>query len=453
MGALCRQDREWGLSSDEGRSGSGGPQPPLPAPTAGSGRHGEGATGCGQGVLPGRSGRTRLHRAARGPRTTTGRSLMSDQDIFERLLGAFSDTMLDETLWPATSALIDEACGLRGNAMMIGEGPQDDIQALFVGLYYRGQRRADLERAYLEGYHPIDELVPRVRRLPASHLVHVPTLYTTAELRTSPAYNEMLRRVGGQEGVIVRLDGLEDSHLTWITSDPVTRGGWTSPQLALLRGLLPHLRQLVRVRQTLARAEVRGASATALLDTARVGVIHLDRRGRIVEANDRARGILRRGDGVVDRGGELSARVPADHARLARLVAGTLPAAGPTAVSGSMTLRRPAGGARFVVHVLPVGVGPLDFGGQRVAALVLIVEPGRQSRLDLGLVATALDLTLTESQIAVWLAAGQSVREIAGATGRQASSIRWHLKQIYRKQGLAGQTDLVRLVLSLAAFA
>ena len=71
--------------------------------------------------------------------------------------------MLDDTRWPATSALIDEACGVTGNALLVGEGPEDDIRVLFVGLYYRGQRRLDLEREYLELYHPIDERVPRAR--------------------------------------------------------------------------------------------------------------------------------------------------------------------------------------------------------------------------------------------------------------------------------------------------
>ena len=52
--------------------------------------------------------------------------------------------MLDDTRWPATSALIDEACGVTGNALLVGEGPEDDIRVLFVGLYYRGQRRLDL---------------------------------------------------------------------------------------------------------------------------------------------------------------------------------------------------------------------------------------------------------------------------------------------------------------------
>ncbi len=374
---------------------------------------------------------------------------MSDQDMFDRILASLYDAMLDDTYWPATSALIDEACGAQGNALMVGEGPPDDIRALFVGLYYRGERREDLEREYLEVYHPIDERVPRIRQLPDSHLVHNPALYTAEELQTSRVYNEILPRLGGQDSLNVRLDGPDGSHITWGIGDPVTPGGWASPQLALIKGLLPHIRQFVRVQQALAKVEARGVSASGLLDTPRIGVLYLDRRGRIVEANDRARALLRRGDGVSDRGGELRAREPADQARLARLVAAALPAAG-LAVSGSMTLRRAVGLPRFVVHVTPVGVRQLDFGARRVAALVLIVEPGRQVRLDPGLVATALGLTLTESQLAIWLAEGRTVGDIAVATGRSASSVRWHLKQIYHKQGLVGQADLVRLVLSLS---
>ena len=75
---------------------------------------------------------------------------MNNQDAFERILASLYDAMLDETRWPATSALIDEACGLTGNGLMVGEGPKDDVRALFVGLYYRGHRREDLEREYLK---------------------------------------------------------------------------------------------------------------------------------------------------------------------------------------------------------------------------------------------------------------------------------------------------------------
>ena len=81
---------------------------------------------------------------------------MSNQGTYERILALLYDAMLDDTRWPATSALIDEACGITGNALLVGEGPQDDIRVLPVGLYYRGQCREDLERDYVENgtvYH------------------------------------------------------------------------------------------------------------------------------------------------------------------------------------------------------------------------------------------------------------------------------------------------------------
>jgi len=199
---------------------------------------------------------------------------MSDEDAYRRILASLSDAMLDDSHWPATSALIDEACGLTSNALMIGEGPKDDIRVLTPGFYRRGQRHEEQERKYLRIYHPIDERVPRVRRLPDSRLV----------------------------------------------------------------------------------------------------------------------------------------------------------------------------------HVKPVAVPQPDYGAQHTAALILIVEPRSRHRIDPNLVAGTLGLTPMESQVAVWLAEGKSVRDMAEATGRTEGSIYWHLKQIYQKQPVSRQVDLVRLVLSITEF-
>ena len=68
---------------------------------------------------------------------------MSDQDAFEGILASLHDAMLDETLWPATSALIDEACGLHGNALLVGQGPKEAVRVLCPGFYLRGQRHAE----------------------------------------------------------------------------------------------------------------------------------------------------------------------------------------------------------------------------------------------------------------------------------------------------------------------
>ena len=375
---------------------------------------------------------------------------MSKQDAFGRVLASLYEAMLDDSHWPATSALIDEACGVVGNALAIGEGPKDNIRVLCVGLYYRGQRHSDLESEYLEFYHPIDERIPRLRQLPEGHLVQIRDLYTSEELMTSPAYNDAMPRGNYQNGLNVRLDGLDGSYMTWNLGNPIGPLGWGARRIARITQLLPHIRQFVRVRQALVRAKALDATVTNLLDNSRMGVLHLDRRGRILAANERARSILRQGDGLADRDGVLCPLASDDKRVLDRLVAAALPTSGSVAVSGSMRLRRSSVLPPFVVHVKPVGVPQPDYGARHVAALVLIVEPGRHHRVDPSLVGAALGLTPGESQVAVWLAEGQSVEQMARATGHTRGAIYWHLKQIYQKLHISRQADLVRLVLSIA---
>ena len=99
----------------------------------------------------------------------------------------------------------------------------------------------------------------------------------------------------------------------------------------------------------------------------------------------------------------------------------------------------PGGDSLFVTvfTYCPVGGQQWAFGAHGVAALVLVVEPGYAPRLDPAVVTGALGLTATESQIAVLLAAGQTVGGIAVATGRPTSAVYWHLKQSYQKLGIA----------------
>ena len=379
---------------------------------------------------------------------------MSQRGTFERILASLYEAMLDDAHWPAASALIDEACEIKGNELFVTEGPPDDFKIVLARLYYRGRRHEELEREYVDNYLPRDERIPRYRRLPRGRLFHVTDLYTARELKTSPTYNEILPRSDARNSLNVRMDGLNGSRITWIITDPSVSDGWGSAQLKMIERLLPHIRQFVHVRQALVNAEALGGSLTGLLDNTRVGVIHLDRRGTIIAANDRAHDILRRGDGLLDRGGFLRARLPADDARLKKLLARALPPFGGEGevVGGSMAARRLPASLRLVLHVNPVTVQHLDISAHRVAALVLLVDPGSRPTIDPELVASALDLTPSESRVAAWLAEGRTVRDIAAATRRKEKSVRWLITQIYDKHGISRQADLVRLVLSLAEF-
>ena len=376
---------------------------------------------------------------------------MSQLDTHNRILSSLHQAMLDDAHWPATSALIDDACGMSGNELVIAEGAGDDVRILFARFYQRGERRQDLERSYFENYHPWDERLPRLRRLPDARVAHVTELYTERELKTSPVYNDGLRRSGAQNSLNVRLDAPHGLRIVWALADSTT-GDWQNGQLATVTRLIPHVRQFVQVRQALAAAEAMGSSLTALLDNGRVGVVHLDSGGRIMEANTRTHRVLRQGDGLFDNGGHLRARLAANNDRLQALVGKALPGvADESPRSGSMTVSRSPGHPHLVVHVSPVPLRQMDFGARRVAALVLVVDPAARPRVGARRLVAALGLTPAESRVAARLAEGKSVRDIAAAEGHQEGYVRWLLKQIYRKHGLSGQVALVRLVLAADA--
>ena len=377
---------------------------------------------------------------------------MNPRHAFDRILASLHEATLDDAHWPATAALIDDACAAHGNELVVGEGTGSDARIVFARLYYRGQHHEELERDYVDNYYARDERVPRIRRLPDNRLVHVTSLYSEQELKRSATYNEVLRRSSAQDSLNVRMDGPDGSRMAWVIMDPLESHGWGSDQIRLIGSLLPHIRQFVRVRQALAKAEAVGASLAGLLDNTRVGVIHLDRRGRIMAANARAHDILRQGDGLSSRGGYLGARLPADNARLLKLLARALPPVGSEPVSGSMAVWRSPVLPRFTLHVSPVGVRQMDFGARRVAVLVLVVDPANQPRIDPALVAAALGLTSAESQVAAALAQGGTVRDIMAATRRKESTVRSLIRQIYSKQGISRQSDLVRRVLAASVF-
>ena len=375
---------------------------------------------------------------------------MSEREAFERILASLHEASLDCERWSTATGLIDDALRTHGSCMVFGDGTLDeDVQIYFAWCIMRGQRHRELERAYFEEYYRRDERVPRLRNLPEGRLFHNTQLYTEEERKTSTAYNELLARHHGANAINVRLDGPNGTRIVRVVNDPVDGDGWSSFQLDSIRRLLPHIRQTVRVQQALAGAGALGASLASLLDTTGLGILQLDGRGRIVAANDRARGVVRSGDGLFDEHGFLHALTAEDDAELQGLLRRALPPFGAQGAGGSTRVRRPTA-PPLVLHVNPVGPPQTDARVWPVAALVLVIDPTSRTRIEPAVAAAALGLTGMESRVAVLLTEGKSVREVAAAMGRGESTIRTHLKHMFTKHRLTRQADLVRLVRSLA---
>ena len=375
---------------------------------------------------------------------------MAVEDRFERILENLYKAALADVEWVSAAALINDMIRTTGHSLTyadVGTGgePEIHLARFFMG----AQRRQDLEQLYFRDYYPRDEAIPRLYGLRDGELVYKSDLYTDQEKKTSATYNEFRRLNKTQNGLFMGLDGLDGHGIVLSFGNSTERRGWGHDQIQAIKRLAPHLRQFARVRRAMADAKALGASLAELLETRRLGVIQLDRCGRILEANDRARDILLKRDGLCDLGGVLAAGHRGENEELQRLLAHALPPYGVQGAGGSMKITRRKAPMPFVLEIHPVREMGTDYRARRFGALVLVVDPAARPRVDPDLAAAVLGLTPAESRVAVALATGQTVAGIADAQGCAESTVRAHLKRVYRKQGIRKQTELVRRLLSL----
>ena len=374
---------------------------------------------------------------------------MSGQDLFERITTTLNGAVFDDTLWKDAAGLIDKAAAATGNYLVTGDGAAPgDIDIFFARFCFGGHRNEELEREYFEVYHPVDERLERIRKLPDGQVVHTPSLLTAEEAKTSIMHNEVLPRSHSRDGLHVRLDGPRGSRIVWAIGDPVDGRGWSSAQVRTIERVLPHVRQFVRVREALLDAGALGASLLELLENRRIGVIQLDLRARVLAVNDCARELLRNDRGLAVEDRVLSAAAPDEDEALQRLLAGALPTLGGSGSGGSMIVSGPVSTARLVLHVRPMDAA--DSRPSRVSVLVLLVDPARRLGIGPERVAALLGISPAQSELAIALAEGRSIGEIAAATGRSHRTLRWHLKNIFARHKLSRQVELERLVRSLA---
>ena len=329
----------------------------------------------------------------------------------------------------------------------VGSGGEPEVQE--SRFFVAAECRDDLRQLYYRDYYWRDEAIPRLAGLDDGELAWKSDLYTDQEMETSAAYNEFRVSNSTQHGLFTAMHGLDGSAIVWSCGNSTEREGWGHDQVRVIKLLAPHIHQAARVRRAMADARALGASLAGLLENGRLGLIQLDCRGRVMEANDRARRILVERDGLRDREGVLTAGHALENDELQGLLTRALPRSGGQGVGGSMRITRGKAHTPLVLEIHPVRGTGVACRARQGGALVLIVDPARRPRINPDVVVKLFGLTPTESRIAVAVAAGQTVPGIAALQGCAESTVKTHLKRVYRKLGIRKQTEMVRRIMSL----
>jgi DNA-binding CsgD family transcriptional regulator len=267
--------------------------------------------------------------------------------------------------------------------------------------------------------------------------------------RRTALYNEWMKPQDFIFTLGVNLSGDQRRQTKFFLYRPAQAGAYSEREVARFERLARHLVNAVRVAQRLGAAQSRAESALNVLSRLRFGVVFLDERGRITQANAFAEELLARRDGLTALRGTLVAAHRADASQLAGAIRAAL--AIRRGEEGSPTgayLRRPSGRRPLSVTAVPLASSG-DVLGVRDAAVALIVaDPEQDAQIPVERLRRRFALTASEARVVAGVAQGLKLRDAADEAGVTYETARWYLKNAFQKTGTSRQADLVRLLFS-----
>jgi DNA-binding CsgD family transcriptional regulator len=277
--------------------------------------------------------------------------------------------------------------------------------------------------------------------LPDGKVAHFRDFVSPAALERNAAYRDFLSQTSSDEvlGLDVReADGLElRLRLTRAANQPP----FEPADFQRLERLVPYLRVALRLFDRLATGETeRGIYASAVAQMA-VGVVILDRRGKVIRLNTRASEILAERDGIKLR----DAAILLDDNDLARQLHARVTQSDDAALL-TLRIERPSGLGDLLLIAGSANAPDYVVAGGGPATVLFLNDPVRSPRVSPDALRDLLGLTQSEAGIAADIAGGLSLADVAAHHGISPNTVRAHLRAIFNKTGVKRQSQLVHLV-------
>lgn len=373
---------------------------------------------------------------------------MTSTERLSALIGAIYDAALDSRLWPDVQSRLGEAVASSQSILFMNDLAAN-LAAVKLHPNWDPAAIADYERYYAS----TDPLTLDALQHPVGSVRSDVLLPDYDRYRRSAIYNELLVPNGAQHimgSFIVRDSG---QTLVLAYHRRGAEGPFEPDEQRLFGTVVPHL-----VRSVVLRRQFDGVGSIAsgigeALSRMRTAAFLVSGQCRVVEMNAEARRLTCQDDGLSIRGRHLACGSDAARRELRRLVSSCGSGRDlPEAAGGVMPVPRPS---RLRPYHLMVSRLPMraEWGfADAPVALVLVRDPEDQPSPMAGRLAAAYGLTASEARLAVALAKGLALKEVADEAGNAESTARGTLKQVLAKTRVRGQSELVRLILT-GAFA
>ncbi|MDP6953525.1 MAG: helix-turn-helix transcriptional regulator [Alphaproteobacteria bacterium] len=219
----------------------------------------------------------------------------------------------------------------------------------------------------------------------------------------------------------------------------------------LLAFLLPHFRRSLQLQYHFDLFEGQRNIVSDVLDALPFGVILVDAKAKVLQANGMAQDMLREGDGLLILAKTMCAARPEESKALAqRIGAAALTGAGDGVHSGGpLRVSRPSLKRDYEVLVSPIGRRAfLDQGVGTPAAIVIITDPEHHTEPPHERLQRLYGLSPAEAWVAWGIASGRRQTELAEERGISPETVRTYLRRARDKTDAKRTADLVRLILT-----
>jgi DNA-binding CsgD family transcriptional regulator/PAS domain-containing protein len=367
------------------------------------------------------------------------------------LIGAIYDCVVDPDRWPDT---IGEIC--RDLDCMLGTIALLDLVQSQCRLVKGWSRDPAVFESVLAGYQQHQQdIVFLMRQVPLlSQPIDEPMAAARLASATAARATRYLQEVADAQGqcdslqtIVLREPGRVGLFAA-MRHDSV--GPATDEDLDILRLLAPHIRRAVTIGDLLDEKKIEVSVLAATLDRLAMGIVVVADEGRILQANEVARGMFSTGRPVQSVNGRLTSRNSTANGELANAIKMARSNEARIGATGiGVALAGPAEPAA-VAHVLPLARGDLRTRLVPQATAAVFVTQARMSApSDIAAIAASFGLTRAETHMLRHLVDGAPLAEAAKALGIVEATARTHLQHIFAKTCTSRQSDLITLVARL----
>jgi DNA-binding CsgD family transcriptional regulator len=212
---------------------------------------------------------------------------------------------------------------------------------------------------------------------------------------------------------------------------------------AFVKSLLPCFKMALRCNDYLWQMAI----LRDIVDSVPVGVIAVDKAGRVLVANQAAIEELNRGKGLLMRGSYLCACASNINTKLQAAIRATARNSGYP--GETLVVRRGGSLAPIWIVVTPLSRALRRFVGQEnQVALIFLSLPERLNQPLVTILKTCYGLTPTEQKLTLLIFEGYRLTGAAERLGISLNTARTHMKRIYTKTKTSHQSELVRVLLT-----